>query len=469
MNRIKILILIVTLLHSFSSHAGVEKLIKNVMPAGTMSNATRGAIIQEQTAGHLIGGSLIIKTPAQGELQPIHVQAPSCKLGGLPCGAQFEILGGSLSLIKGEELMRHLKGMVQNAGTYAGLMAIQTLCPQCEDIMTWLDGKADWLNNLLKTDCEDMARLADGMLAKTMAGARAKRQSNSVLRGDGRDMADFARNSKADIDNPTGGNPELESVLGDNYNLVWKALDKRVTSGGDGKSLKELLMSISGTIIGKKDNTGKRAVIHKRSLVDKELIEEFIGAKSGGGRLAVNLYACDEEAQCLNPNITAVNINSNDTLMGRIGTLLASITDKISKDTENFTAEEETLIVLSSIQLITKIELDLKAYSNPAQVSVMQTEFVEALCYDVVTGYLARLLKETQTAVDELSFVQIADSSVFQKFDTETREVMRLLSRAKHEAFGKYDLIAQTKARIRQEINYFDMKFEEFCSNQNPS
>jgi len=119
------------------------------------------------------------------------------------------------------------------------------------------------------------------------------------------------------------------------------------------------------------------------------------------------------------------------------------------------------------LALITKIELDLSNYSSTDDVVAAQTEFVEALSFDVVTTYLAKLLQEVQLAVSELQYAQIADSGAFAKFDLEIRETMRALSRAKNEAFKRYDLIAATKARLINEIKHFEFKFEEYCSGQN--
>jgi hypothetical protein len=155
--------------------------------------------------------------------------------------------------------------------------------------------------------------------------------------------------------------------------------------------------------------------------------------------------------------------------MGRVEDLLISITQKIRNDKEAFTDEESTLIAMSSLSLVTKIELDLSNYSGSDEAVAAQSEFVEALCFDVVTTYIAKLLQEVQQAVSELQYTQIADSGAFNKFDQECRETLRALSRAKNEAFKRYDLIAQTKARLRAEIKHFEFKFEEYCSGQNES
>ena len=91
---LRVILLSILLCIPQTSLAGFDSLIKDVFPSGTMSNVTAAAMVKEQAAGHFMGGSVIIKTPAEPKLQLIQARAPSCKLGGLPCGAQVELLGG---------------------------------------------------------------------------------------------------------------------------------------------------------------------------------------------------------------------------------------------------------------------------------------------------------------------------------------------------------------------------------------
>ena len=466
-----VLLTSIMLLLPTQSLAALDTLIKNVFPSGTMSNVTKSAITREQEAGHLTGGSVIIKTPAEPGLQLVYAQAPSCKMGGLPCGAQFEILGGGVSIVSSAELMNHLKGLIQNAVTYGGMMAIKTLCPYCQDLMEWLDAKADWVNQMAKTDCEDMQRLVDGMASKMAASSRANRQADMVLTGQGKDAADYSTKSKQDDGRDITKNPALESQLGDNFNLVWKALSKKASSNADSKELKELLMSISGTIIGIKvsgieGKHGTSTVIHKKSLINKDLIKDFMGVgASGSGK--IKLYHCDEPEKCLNPTIVEKTINKDTVLFDRIATLIEQIVDKVYENEGELTAEEETLVSLSSMPLITKIEMDLGIYANKANVALNQTEFIEALCFDVTTSYLVILLQEVQQAVGELAFAQVADGEAFKAFDLEIRSTMRLLAEQKSAAFKRYDTIAQSKARLQQDIRFFNQKFEDFFGNHN--
>lgn len=445
--------------------AGFDNLVKDVFPSGTMSNSTASAIVKEQAAGHFIGGSVIIKTPANPKLQLIQARAPSCKLGGLPCGAQIEALGGAISLVSGAELMRYLKSLPASAATYAGMMAIKTLCPQCQDLLEYIDAKADWLNKFNLDGCNSIQNLMDPLFPKEDAKAQGLRQSSMVLTGGGKDMADFQRKSKTDAGDPTSGVKELESQLGENYNIVWKALAKKVANTTEGKELKQLLMSISGTIIGTKGEDRKPKVQHLKSLVSRDLIKQFVGA-DGVDSDKMRLYVCDEGDHCLKPEAKEQNVRKGAFLFQRVQKVLASLTEKILNNSGELTAEEETIIALSSEQLILKIEMDLATYSSKANVVANQTEYVEALSYDVVTGYLQTLLVEVQEAVGELSHAQIADAKKFEAFERETRETMRMLSQARIEARGRYNMIAESKERLRRDVDYFQRSFESFIGNK---
>ena len=111
--------------------------------------------------------------------------------------------------------------------------------------------------------------------------------------------------------------------------------------------------------------------------------------------------------------------------------------------------------------------MDLGIYANKSNVALNQQEFIEALCFDVVTSYLSILLQEVQEAVGELAFAQIADGSAIKAFEEEARSTMRMLTEHKNAAFKRYDVIAQSKARLQQDRRYFNQKFEDFFNNHN--
>lgn len=452
------------------SYGGIDSLRRSIFPNGTMSNTTKSAIVREQTANHFIGGGIVMHAPADPGKQLIHVQSPSCSVGGLPCGAQFELFKGGMSVISGKELVEHLKALPKQAAAYGAIMGIKTLSSFTEDIMEYLDSKADWINQMAKTDCQDMEKLVGGMFPKKAAGSRAVRQSAMFLSGEGKDMSDITNKSKKDDGGDvTKGRAELKSELGDNYNLVWKAFKEagiQVSGGGtDEKSFRELLMSISGTVINRKDEQGKYSTVHKKSLVDSDLIKDFAGLGDAEGS-NVTLYKCDEYHQCLKPIIVTETLSKDGVLFATVSKLLLSITEKVKKDEGPFTAEEENLIALSSLQIVPKIEMDLATYLNAADVVTAQREFIEALCLDVTSEYLIKLLNTVEEVVTELSYLQIADSDAFKDFTKETYKALKAINTAKHDAFKKYDLIAVTKARLQQQQEYNRQKVEEKFINQ---
>lgn len=445
--------------------ADLSVLIKNVFPSGTMSNETEAAVALEQGAGHLTGGSVVIKTPAVEDLQLLSVKAPSCKMGGLPCGAQFEILGGGVSLVSSAELMNHMKGMVENGVTYAGMLLVETLCPQCKAGMVWLDAKADWVNQMAKLDCESMQKMINGPATKLAADYRAKRQANMIKNGAGKDAAWYAENSKKDDGQSVTTNIELKGQLDINFNLVYKALLEAGGNRNNAVDLNEIFMSISGTIIGKRDDQGRPSVVHKKSLLTQDLITDFVGLGSTGREVKLKLYSCDEYDYCLNPKIEEKSLNKDAVLFAHLSKIIQGLVEKIFKNEGELTSEEKMIIALSSLPLIPKIEMDLAIYANPKNVTLNQADFLEALCFDVAVNYLTRMLHQVEEKVASLAAAQISGGQYFQAFEREAKSALKILLDARTNAFKKYDIIAQSKARLAQDQRIFNQKFEVFFSN----
>lgn len=457
-NIIQVLV-ICTLLQSSVAYAGIETLMKSVMPSGTLSNNSKAALIKDQLGGHLVGGSMIVKTPGIDDISFGHFTPPTCKLGGLPCNAHFDLRMGAFSYISSKEMMESMKQMAQNASVYGGIMLVKTMCPQCENLMTWMEGVGRSVSDILNVNCERMMAPITGTMDKLAKSAEAKRQADLYLSGNSKDSAEIVQKAKKDSDtDPTSHNPELKTQLGENFNLVWKALSKAASQTGT-TELKELLMSISGTIVIQK---GLPPKVYS-SLAQQELIEEYLGVSSKGSG-QITLYSCDESKYCLNPSKQQKTFASNNTLHSKLSKLLESITTKIQQDKENpaFTEEEEDLIDLSSLPLIRKIEMDLAIFKSSQNITVKSHDFITHLCYDVVTSHLTKLLKKTSDAVEELSYVQISDTGIFEQFSNNVREIMRSIAHAKSVAYKRYDLINQMKMRLRQDESYFQVQFEEY-------
>ncbi|MGV2433262.1 MAG UNVERIFIED_CONTAM: conjugal transfer protein TraH [Rickettsiaceae bacterium] len=206
--------------------------------------------------------------------------------------------------------------------------------------------------------CEIAKNLAEGALGKFNASQTQKCMAKATKHKAGDDL--FANTQKCQNDpdrfGDAGDEAEFKAVLPDNYNLVWKAL-----STGDrstDREMKELIMSISGSIIGRKEN-GARTIMSLPSLIEKEdLIEQYIG-KPGSGSSLVKLYVCDEDRHCLKPATQEKSIENAKTLYGKIETTLVKIIEKIVSNKGELSDEEKALVEYSSIPFISLFEIEL--------------------------------------------------------------------------------------------------------------
>jgi hypothetical protein len=175
-----------------------------------------------------------------------------------------------------------------------------------------------------------------------------------------KDMYEASESCKANPDRhgAKGEDDELKSLLGNEFNLVWKAL-----GSGDGGALdfKELMMSLSGTIIGRKvDN--RFEFKNKPSLIlSSDLLERYIGSKSGTSKL--KLYKCDNNHKCLNPEEQEVAFTEKDTVYGNISRILEKMIPKVQGGKEELTDEEQSIIAFSSVPILQLIEMEIGSIS----------------------------------------------------------------------------------------------------------
>lgn len=355
--------------------------------------------------------------------------------------------------------------MAVSAGAYAAKMAIKSACPQCEDIMSSLESIARDINGTTFSQCEQGKAIAEGLMSKFNAASKQKCMAKSSLVRGGSDLFETTQKCQDDPDRfgEAGDNAELKSMLPDNYNLVWKAL-----SHGDGTApsgMKELMMSISGSIIGLKEK-GVVTISSLPSLIEKvDLIEQYIG-KPGAGNSTVRLYVCNENVKCLKPVATdKALVSKTDTLYGKVESTLTSIIEKIDTNKGELSDEEQALIEYSQIPIISLFEIEL-ALRNKESVASMagDAEFIEVVCYDMVTNFMRKMLLEAKNAVDELQTAQL-DNTPIERFNKNIEVVQALLRDKKHEAMKKLQIIIAVKERLTQQEKVFQLGFSRFADN----
>jgi hypothetical protein len=443
--------------------SGIEKLMK-YSREGTMSNVSKGAIIKDQTGGYMTGGSVLLRGPRPKVLQPLVVQTPKFSFDACTGSADFRF--GGLSYISSSEFSRFLKSMSTAAGAYAVKMLIKSSCPQCEDIMSYLETVARDINGMMIDQCQAAQKIVDGTFGKLVNSDQQKCMMQSNIGKSSRDMYESTDRCKS---NPgqhgkMGEENELKSLLGDEFNLVWKGVSKG--SAGEGAAdnhFKEMIMSVSGTIIGKKLD-GRFVFTSKPSLVlSNDLLEEYIGTKEGGNKL--KRYKCNEHEKCLEASEEEITMTRDETLFGNVSRVLTGLVDKVLQGKgETITDEEQAVIAFSSVPLINLIEMELASKARTDDLLVRISEFVEVVCYDVITNFLSQMVIKAQNAVQSLEYAQVTDVGVIKDFIENAEKVKGFLRDAKFAAFKRLQIITQVKERLELQEKAFENGFSRFMS-----
>lgn len=457
---------------SSSEAGGLDGFLKFAGQGGSMTSINKGAVISDQKAGYMTGGSIITRGPRPIDLQPLGIQLPSIDFD--PCTGSGDLRWGGFSFIKGAEFARYFKAVSASSGAYVAKMAIKQACPQCEGIMSDLESIARDINGMTFNQCEQGKAIADSLMGKFNAATNQKCLAKSSIAKGGSDLHEATQKCQDDPDRhgEIGDDDQLKSVLPDNFNLVWKALSHgssnapNVVPNGVPNGMKELIMSISGSIIGTKTN-GISTISTLSSLVEKEdLLEQYIG-KPGEGTSKIKLYVCDEQTKCLRPVATEKSVdNKADTLYGKVEATLTSILDKIEGNKGELSDEEQALIEYSQIPIISLFEIEL-AIKNKESVSMLagSSEFIEVVCYDMVTNFMQKMLQEAKTAVDTLQTAQLDQTSI-ERFNHNIETVQMLLRDKKYMAMDKLQTIIAVKERLIKQQDVFEINFSRYASSR---
>jgi conjugative transfer pilus assembly protein TraH len=174
-----------------SSIAGLDGLMQYVSPEGSMSNVNTPAIIKDQSGGYMTGGSILLRGPRPKELSPLNIQTPKLKFDACTGSGDFRF--GAMSYISATEFNDFLKGVARASGAYLVKMSIKTACPQCEDIMTYLETVARDINSLTMNQCAMAQSLAAGAFSKLASREKQHCMMESNAANRSNDMFDTTK------------------------------------------------------------------------------------------------------------------------------------------------------------------------------------------------------------------------------------------------------------------------------------
>jgi len=367
---------------------------------GASTNVTTPGAFQDQAGGYYSGGGIALRNRSKNA-QLMTLQLPKMSAG---CGG-IDIFSGGFSFISSTELVNTLKAIGANAVSYGFMLAMKTMAPSVQSVMSELQNMASEVNRANINSCEMATTLVGGLWPK---GDIASRHVCTSLGSSSGALKDWAAarhscgsgQSSSGIMNGKNSSEEYKNILVNEFNVAWEVLNKNSYLFKD-REFAELCMTISGTIVAYKDVNGERQVKTFPSKADQS---DLIKGLFDGGE--VEVYKCEDGEKCLKVGAKRVRIASSG-LANQVRKTLHEITEKARAD-EEFTKEE--LAFLGGVKLpLFKFINVLSAYKHS---DLTLTEYTDIVSIDLIHHYIIEIIDVMLAEAANLRNVQVSDEEI---------------------------------------------------------
>lgn len=281
---------------------------------------TEPGVYVGQSRGYASFGSLSVRTPDEN-LRLVDVQMPSIRSS---CGG-IDILGGGFSFATGDQLVQYGRAVAQNAVSYAFNLALEAVCASCAKGMQDILDSMQELGSLERNSCESAHQLVDGVIGAANSASRRTCAERLVSSGGATDMADAmkkcgngTRNAPASA---PSGSPALTNV---NSNVAWEVLKTNRATRYMPVSQREVLMSMTGTVIVQTSGTAAGTVNFIAPAVTEKFFEAFMVGDSSFQKLT-----CDHADTCLLPSVGMMSVARSSSMVARVRSQLDGILARI--------------------------------------------------------------------------------------------------------------------------------------------
>lgn len=376
---------------ALTSHAAsLEEIFNGVNAYG---NTTAPAAIQGQTMNYYTGGSVFMRTPKKS-YQLAAAAAPSWSAG---CGG-IDLFAGSFSFINKEQFVAMLRNIGQNAVGYAFKLAIQNLCPTCDNVMQALEATARAVNNANINSCE----MAEGLVNASVPDQWKKTESNMArtLGNSTNQFSDaldswknvFGDESKAreTTAKAAESNPELNDKIPEG-NVTWKALKKLPGLDDD---TREIYMSMIGTVIF----DGEKGLPQFVPGTDID-VKTLIGVR-GQTMVDMPVYRCTNKGANECKTLTQENSSKYKTLSALVSEKLNKIADRISSRSA-YGADLQDIIQFVNVTDIPvyKMIAVTTSMNNPDIAQGLIGKYQELIAAKYAQIFIERVAKDLRTAL----------------------------------------------------------------------
>lgn len=429
-----------------TSHAmTMQELFDAVNAQGNVSNP---AVLQGQTMNLYTGGSLFMRMPRR-TYNLASVTPPSWNAG---CGG-IDLFMGGFSYINKDQFVAMLRNIGSNALGYGFKLAIQNLCPTCDNVMQALQATAQQMNRLNIDSCEAAKGVVNAALPDTWERGRQNAAKNfGVDTNMFENITDawtsvMNNESKANeaVRTAAAVRPEAKDSL-PTGNVTWKALKK--LDGITDEHRMVLMSMIGSTILSTGDPASYPVHLGRKEIS----VEMLVGARSTGDNITVPIWRCDTVGAdgCLSPTEDVITTRSFKAL---VRAKMEAITDKMASRE----AHEDTAVTLGFLNTtdlpIYKMLAVTTTLNNTAMADALIGRYQDLIAAKYAEVYIQRAVADLRAAINK--FITTADTTQAGQF-APMQPQLEEISRSSRQVLATAYAQTISTYNIAQEIQYME-------------
>jgi conjugative transfer pilus assembly protein TraH len=366
------------------ANAGLSDMQRFFDDVGVMGNVSMPNSFQGQTRDFYTGGGVQIRAPQRtyqlATFDPPRMPAAGC--------SGIDIYAGAFSFINSDQLVQMLQNIGNNAVGAAFALALKSVSPQLEAVVTYFQDLAQKVNAMNLNSCQ----VATGIVTATAEGSLASSARNQIEQLGTEVVGLFPDFNSARVSSGERGgfNSTLNQIKGTSAlteeqkfwlepgNLLFRALDRLTPAGAPGFTDEEKLMiqSMFGSIIitHEPDADGELALkAHQLEQLETNPLKLLMGEETG--RTAVRVYQCNlpdcNDARYALRELQVETFNS--IINQRFQRLHNAV---MSRSVDNLQPSDFYIVNISTLPLWTMIENSYR--TGAAGSTVMETTLVES-------------------------------------------------------------------------------------------
>jgi len=400
---------------------------------GSLGNVTSPGAFRGQAMNLYTGGSLMMRAP--GRNYPlVNAQLPSLKAG---CGG-IDIFGGAFSFINKDQFVALLRNIGSNAMGYAFKLALQSISPDIDKLLTELQDQINKINAMNINSCEAAQALVNGVVGEYDQSIMSGCANISQYLGTVTDRVDArftcATNAPAVVKNAAdSGDPNVRNATFVKGNVIWMALNQ--VAGAISREEKELIMSVIGSVVlypPADDGSGAAPRYLEPTIVGLRDLLLGRGASATEGNIDVEVYVCDEVVECLNPIRTPVSVKPFTRL----------VTERLRRMSENIaTRSAQTAADIGFINTTTEPVYKMLAVANAVPGSNTAETLIETykdvIALDYAETFLSRAIRQAMTALSHTINRTGIEQRYVETLRANAQDAQRQLLAEKQAAYAK--------------------------------